>query len=202
MKSNLQQCIENFGPAPRKFTGRKLNAYLKIQRPYWIRVSPSDQLAKTFNLLDMLYREGIVVWGQVVQANYQIFSEGTEDMPGDVVFSLDQNAQPMPTELHSVSMKINEIKHSDSPDPAYKKLIDHYADDYSRVYSLEVPDKISPNFKCHISTTYFSRKHLPAGLLCTGLLPLIVLPRTPMVTIPLPEAFWPAALAEWWLEPA
>ena len=68
----------------------------------------------------------------------------------------------------------------------------------TRVFGLKVPSTISPDFRCRLSTTFFVRKHLPKGKLCSPVLPLIVNKRQPYLVMPLPSRYWPKRFVDWW----
>jgi hypothetical protein len=88
MSSAIHDCIENFGPAPRRQSLWNKLTYFRIPRPAWLRANPSDGLSTLFDSLPALFTEGAVVWGHVIQANSLLFEPGAFDFPGELVTGL------------------------------------------------------------------------------------------------------------------
>lgn len=196
----LDQCIRNFGSAPRRFSIWDRLTYWRVVRPDWLYESPNDELETIFLNLSRLRKEGRVVWGQIIQANNLLFSRGGGDCPGEVVYSLEESASVDPDELGTVATAIESLKHTKPADTELLSIADYLTNEWTRVYGKLVPRSISPTFKCQISTVYFVRKHLPgpAHSLERSLLPLIVSHRSPHVALVLPSRYWPDQLVDWW----
>ncbi|HVX15999.1 MAG TPA: hypothetical protein VHC22_32745 [Pirellulales bacterium] len=198
MPNPIYECIENFRPAPRHHSLWDWITYFRIPRPVWLRENPTDGLATLFQNLHTLFTEGIVVWGHIIQANSQLFQSGVHDCPGELVYSLDDVRRVDPDRLGQVAHQLYSLKGTQPEDPELAPIAHYLTDQLIRVFGLPVPRSISPNLRCHISTTYFVRKHLPRRRLCNSLLPIVVNPREPHVAMPLPARYWPQPLIDWW----
>jgi hypothetical protein len=196
----IEQCAENFGPIPRRISLWDRLTYWRVARPDWLKQNPNDKLETLFLNLGMLRREGIVVWGHIIQANNLLFSPGPFDCPGEVVYSLDGTNPVDPDELGSIASALFSLKHTKPSDPDLASVANYLTNQMIRVLGKPVPRAISPGLACRISTVYVVRKHLPAPAhsLERSLLPIIVHPKPPHIALVLPSRYWPRALVKWW----
>jgi hypothetical protein len=67
-----------------------------------------------------------------------------------------------------------------------------------RGFGLPVPESVSPEIPCAISTVLFHRMHLPSGILKRAIVPLLVSQQDLRLAMVLPSKYWSAGLAEWW----
>jgi len=166
----------------------------------WLWLSPGDKMATLFRNTNPLFRDGVVVWGHVIQANQLMFQPGSENCPGEVVYSLAESHQVDPDTLAQVARDLFSLKGTHPNHPELNPIANYLTDEMIRVFGLPVPKVISPTLPCQISTTMFFRKHLPRQRLCSSLLPLVVNPSPPFVALPLPERYWPPELLAWWTQ--
>jgi hypothetical protein len=171
---------------------------MSVPAPQWAREDPSDKLNLLFKAASDVFANGIVVWGHLVQANSLLFQEGTDDCPGEVLFSLDEKRQVEPEYLQCLARMLFSMKGKPQDDPRLQRYADILADELTRSFGRPVPREINPEHDCRTSATYFMRKHLPNRRLSASLLPLVVSPREPHFALPLPAKFWPGQLVEWW----
>ncbi|MBL8819690.1 MAG: hypothetical protein JNL58_26935 [Planctomyces sp.] len=196
----FHQCVKNFGENPRHISLWDRLTYWRVVRPDWLYESPNDELETIFLNLAQLRRDGVVVWGHIIQANNLLFSPGGGDCPGEVVYSLDRTMPVDPEELGSVADAIGSLKHTKPSDPDLASIADYLTNEWMRVYGKPVPATISPNREYKISTVYVVRKHLPkpSQSLERPFLPILVLPEPPHVALVLPSRYWPQVLIDWW----
>ena len=57
--------------------------YWRVPKPLWLRLSPSDNLTTLFRRMKRLFREGVVVWGHLIQANALLYEDGSDNCPGE-----------------------------------------------------------------------------------------------------------------------
>ena len=198
MQDLLLECIANFSLPPRKIRLWDRLWYLRIPHPYFVIANKEEKLNVHFQNLKELFRDGIVVWGYIIQANQHLFTAGSRDLPGEVVYSLDEKVTIDPIALSKIAWSIGRLKGTQPTQPNLQRIAEYLTDEYIRVFGLPVPESISPDFPCRISTTYFVRKHLPLRKLCKPLLPMIVHPRNPFIATSLPARYWPKELLQWW----
>lgn len=198
MPNPIHECIENFGPAPRRQSRWDRLTYFRVPKPLWLRQRPSDGLNTLFENLPALFTAGTVVWGHIIQANSLLFQPGADDCPGELVYSLTDAQRVDPDYLGQVAHQLFSLKGTEPADPDLAPIAEYLTNEMIRVFGLAVPKTISANLPCRISTTFFVRKHLPLRRLCTPLLPIVVNPVEPYVAMPLPARYWPQSLIDWW----
>ncbi len=107
----LLECRQRFIDPPRIFTPAA-EQMLLVNPPWLTRLRFGDALARLIQnkTLRALFREGVVVWGHVIQANLELFNPApwsdsyTYDRPGEIVFSFDQGAH-VPQQLSHVAAR-------------------------------------------------------------------------------------------------
>ncbi len=198
MNQTIRKCISNFGDAPRRFSLLDRLTYLQVSKPAWLRSNPTDKLSIHFNNLSSVFTNGMITWGHVIQANVMMYEAGSIDCPGELVYSIE-DAERVDTEhLQCVARELFRLKGTEPGDPKLLSIARYLTDERIRVFGLQVPTCISPLISYRISTTYFLRKHLPNGRLCSPLLPILVNPEEPHIVTPLPKRYWPQEFVEWW----
>ena len=200
MNEHLDRSKAKFGTAPRKFP-QSIRNYLKLNKPPWLPQVPDDKINLIFEHSDRVLRDGVVVWGRVIQANQQLFEDGEHDCPGEVVYSLDDSRKVDVGFLEQLATKLFSLKGTEPSHEELAPIANYLTDQMIRVYGLDVPRILSPNLNCKISTVFFDRKHLPNQKLCSLWLPIVVSRSAPFVATPLPERFWPRDLKELWCKP-
>ena len=198
MLDPIQECREKFGRAPRNISLYNRMTYFRVTKPLWLWLNRSDKLHTLLRNKRSLFNNGVVVWGQVVQANNLLFRHGYEDCPGEIVYSLNRTLHSDGRQMQRIASRLFALKGTKPADPSLRKIADYLTDEYTRVFGLDVPKIISPSLKCKISTTFFVRKHLPNQRLCKTLLPVVLSTSAPNILMPLPERYWPDSLLQWW----
>ncbi|MCC9602282.1 hypothetical protein LOC67_17140 [Stieleria sp. JC731] len=198
MNDQLELCRSNFfGRASIKKVWDKFT-YLRVPKPDWLGEDPSDRLSVLFDNLEMLYADGTIVWGRIIQANGLLFESGEDNCPGEVVYSLTDRADNEPECLTDIAGRLYQLKGTTPADSELLNIARYLSDEHVRVFGLPVPHSVNASLRCKISTTYFYRKHLPGGRLCTMLLPIVVSRNSPHFAMPLPQKYWPKELVAWW----
>ncbi len=198
MNNFIAESSANFGYSPRSFSVFDRMGYLRVKKPKWLKDDPEDKMNLFFDHLSAVFKNGKVVWGHVIQANSTLFEVGTNDAPGELVYSL-QDSRNCSDFLPIVAQDLFSLKGTNPSNPELAPIANYLTDQFIRVYGLDVPRCVSSRIDCKISTTLFVRKHLPGGRLCRNLLPIVVLEDTPMVAAPLPLRYWSVPLLNWWL---
>lgn len=174
--------------------------YAQVAMPWW---AEDDALAELFGDIPSLLREGRVVWGQLVQANADLFETGHDDgLPGDVLY--DPAGRLTPTDLAPIArslfasrQQIEALRAADPPQAERLRLAEHFENEMSRARALRVPPG-DAHGELLVSTTYFVRRHLPTQTLMLSYFPLLILDRRPGSVIVLPSRWWPSAVLDMW----
>ena len=196
MLDPLSLCAQKIDDPPRRFSFRERVSYLRLPKPLWARQDRTDKIRTIFENAASVYRNGVLVWGHVVQANMLLFRDGKDDCPGELVYSLEPNGASTPRLLASVARELFALKGTHPHDRGLAAIADYLTDEHVRVFGLPVPSTISPVTPCLVSTTFFCRKHLPNGVISNPLMPILVNPSEPYVALPLPARYWPEELLD------
>jgi hypothetical protein len=202
MNELIKECVDKFGEPPRDHSWWLRWSYLGVPRPSWLVEDRSDKLSILFDNLDRLWCEGVVVWAHVVQANQLIWRPGPDNVPGELVYSLEDADRTELQLLGTVARRLYKLKGTSPDDPAEASIAKYISDEHIRVFGHRVPTTICARPRCRMSTTFFVRKHLPLGRLAEPFVPVVVLPEKPHVAMPLPGRFWPDSLLGIWREAA
>ncbi|QDV25778.1 hypothetical protein [Aureliella helgolandensis] len=201
----LKECRVTFGESPRYFDAAT-EQMLLVNPPWVTKLRWGDALAKLVQnrTLRRLFSKGKIVWGHVIQANDELYLPApsvdsyTYDRAGELVFSLDDSVEPPPSQLERVAVALAGLRYASELDSELQPWADYLDAETTRVVGKQVPDRIAPCGTFFVSTTLFRRSHLPNGVLCQSLLPIVVEAQQPHFTMPLPHAYWPTSLLEWW----
>ncbi len=185
----MENIRRNLGMPLRELT-RANRSQLRLRKPWWLWLNRSDDLNIIFRHQKRLIREGIVTWGYAIQVNQMMFEVGNGNCPGELVYSLTLSEAVTPYYLAEISARLYALKGTNPMEPSLQGIAHYLTDELIRVYGLAVPDQLSPELPCKISTTMFFRKHLPQRRFITPLMPILVCPTEPHIAMPLPEFFW------------
>lgn len=198
----IQQCTENLGPAPRRLPWFFNRGLWNPKRPEWLYAKPRDGLHKLFDTFPSLFRNGIVTWGHTIQVNSLMFEPGTNDSPGEMLYTLDDISGIDLYEMHQLARNLFSLKNTTPEDQNLSTIADYLTDELIRVFGLSVPSHLSNSYHFQISTVLFFREHLPPPkrFLQQELMPILVNPEPPFIATVLPSKFWPESFVEWWKE--
>ena len=166
--------------------------YDQIIPPDWLlingEIGPSH-FKELFENQDVLFSEGTVVWGRIIQANALLFSPGPEDHPAVVVYSLEEEIDSNPKLIKKVARRMGKLK-GKMTDPDLQKFSDMLKSEHTRKWKVPIPTRISNNIQCFYTTTLVIRKHIPDGYLINGLFPYLVCPEKTNAATILPSRYW------------
>ncbi len=185
----IQETRNKFGLPPRKISILE-RFYLEITPPSWMKRARDVSLLKLYQDQDLLYKEGIVVWGQIIQANELLFKRGNNDHPAAIVYSLDKTIDGKPEILGNIAQHLFSIK-GEKTDPDIQHFSDKLADEHVTDWKLPVPLRLTGGIECFYITTMVIRRHLPKWFLSNSLFPFLVCPDKTDAGMILPEKYWP-----------
>ena len=148
-----------------------------------------------------IWKHGVVVWAQVVQANARMYAPGPEDCPGTVIFSATEPDEIAFASLPKLTGKLHDLLDHESPGAHWTKRETEWWEDlhndgsYHRGYKL--PEEWQTTAKDYKgSSVLFHRAHLPGGIIQSRILPILVDPIACVAQV-LPASYWPAGMADW-----
>jgi hypothetical protein len=202
MRDVLEVCARNFEKARSGIFAPKAHQF-QVRRPAFCLKKPEDKLNLLFDNLDLLWSQGVVVWGAVAQANSLLFDKTKpQSCPADVVYSLDEPASVNMHYLAEAARAIFEVKNTEPEDPQEAEFAQCMTNEYLRSYGLDVPPKFSPWFPSKISVTFFERSEIPGRSIVSTVLPIVACPKEPFLVLPLPLKLWERGLRQRWIEAA
>lgn len=149
-----------------------------------------------------IWREGRIVWGYLIVANQGLRVPGDEDLPGEVVYSLDAPDDVALAKLPKIAGALAEAKFSDQATegfpPEQQEIIAHLRQETERAFGMQVPDSFSEGLRCFTSTFWGHRGHMPERALGGRLVPLLVLAKKVHDVLIIPGNFWPDELRLPW----
>ena len=129
---------------------------------------------------------------------YPVFSPGVLNCPGEVVYCLDRDRQGVLPSLADTARALFSLKGEPQATLGLATVSEYLANERIRVFGLNVPEVISPDLLCAISTVFFNRKHLPNGVLSQSFFPIIVSQQSPCLAAIVPARYWPRSLLDAW----
>ncbi len=159
---------------------------LGVTAPQWFAHDPVFQ--RWFAALPALWRDGTVVWSQLVQANTLLFSKGTADCPGEVLF--DPTGRVAPERFAEAAQAMYQLKGLRLRNPWLRFFADALTHERVRTSGHDLPASLGARGMQTASLLFF-RQHLPGGVLGGGRLPLLVSREHPGIVMMLPSKYWP-----------
>ena len=197
MSSPIDVCRSRLGPPPREFSAEDLS-HLRIWA--WHPLLWIDSLMWIYAKQGTVRRQGEVVWGHIVQANNQLFQEGSLDLPADVLYSFDPYFDTAVDELGEIAGGLFELKDSRPRDKSLRPIANHLTDETTRAWKLPVPTAVTGGREVFLTTIMVVRKHLPQRHLAAPFFPLLACRSGTAAALIVPHRYWPPELLEFWEE--
>jgi hypothetical protein len=199
MKELIQKTRHGFGNPLRKFSFWQ-RWYNKIHPPSWMDTK-TDGLANIYRDYKLLLEQGLVVWGQIVQANSVLFEKGPDDAPAALLFSMDSDFDGNIQSLEEMAQYMYSFKNEDTSEMSeeLKHFIDVISDEYIRVFNQPLPDDLTGDKEVYFTSIMIHRKHIPGRCLKQGAFPILAAPSLTDQVMPLPEKYWSPELVQAWM---
>ena len=196
----ISETERNLGPSPRRLD---LAERIYILGCKWARLRyrlASDELHVVYEWRKRLLQEGDVALGVIVQANEELFSRGTYDLPANIVYSSNRTTPKLLDTLAQSADRIFALKNTEPEQDEERQFAEIITDEYGREMRQPVPKTIAGIEDVTLTTIIVFRKDLPHEYLTSGFFPVLTHPNTPAVMI-VPSKFWPKSILRAW-EPA
>ena len=186
-KGIIEQMRVEAGRIPRTFESRNRVRMGFLQKIF------DKELGQQVSKAKLLFEEGQIVWGSLVQANTLLFQPGSNNLPGCVLYSIDPRMDPRPLTLAECASELFSYKGKKNlGNPALQKFADRLQDEVSRPLGLQVPPSLTEQMPCQMSVIQFERNHLLDGRISGQIMPILTHPDTPSIMM-LPRWYWPEA---------
>lgn len=154
-----------------------------------------DESLATINLL---LREGRLVWGAIAQANHNAFVPGRMDVPSNAIFSTDPFFDSNPETLRDIALRIYGLKNAANVPSHLAEIAELISDEMNFALNVPVPSALTDGKSVFFTTTQLYRRSLPNSVLSMGFFPLLVLPERTTANLLLPLTYWSPALVSHW----
>jgi len=191
----MRDCRDGLGRPPRHFSIHDW-FYLHVWTP--VLLSYADPLRRIYRKQGCLRRDGVVVWGHIVQANDELYSHRAGDRPACVIYSPDPWFDDRPHELAAIASNLRSSRGTQQVDPQLAEVIRLLDDQYEDIPGLKLPSRITANREVYLTSMIVFRKHLPSRCLANPIFPLLISANESPAVLIAPSRYWPPKLAEVW----
>ncbi|QAA32618.1 hypothetical protein [Clostridium manihotivorum] len=162
----------------------------KFVKPSWLKTNVKDKLNLIYLDLGVLYKEGKIVYGCLVQANTTLFEKGNNDSPAAIIYSPDNYFDGNFDKLRKMASVLYSYKGVDDAPKNIKEFTDAITDEYKRIMNLKLPYEFTEGRDVYYTTIMVHRNHIPDGYLKKGCFPILIAPYRSKATIILPSRYW------------
>ena len=190
LKSEFEKTKSKFYDARENFTivEKKL---LKLKKPLWAYNKSSKDLAKVYKDQKVLYSQGRIALGTIVQANEELFkTDNAMSLPAVFLFSEDEYFLENPNKLIDMANKLYSLKGKETVDIEVKEFVDAITDEYTTILNKKLPFSISNGRDVYYTTIIVHRMHIPNIYLDRVLYPLLVYPEKVDSSFILSSFYW------------
>lgn len=190
LKSEFEKTKSKFYEARENFTivEKKL---LKLKKPLWAYNRSSKDLAKVYKDQKVLYSQGRIALGTIVQANEELFkTDNAMSLPAVFLFSEDEYFLENPNKLIDMANKLYSLKGKETVDIEVKEFVDAITDEYTTILNKKLPFSISNGRDVYYTTIIVHRMHIPNIYLDRALYPLLVCPEKVDSSFILSSFYW------------
>lgn len=170
----------------------------RFRPPPFLKTAPNNYLWEIYRQQESLFRQGLVVWGHIVQANNNLFKAGPYDHPASIIYSTDSRFDDQPHALESMAASLFAVKGKRHPDPEMAEFSRVLADEHDPAPRLPVPRSLTGGYAVFHTAIIVVRQHLPQGYLTHSLFPLLIEAQLTTAAIIVPCRFWPPGLVAMW----
>ena len=186
------------------YSGASPNAEDSFVKPFW--VDNFNGINKIYSDQALLFRQGRIVWGALVQANEMIFVKAPfyagkkdlrrVDLGGNIVFSTDVYFDEHPYELLAIAEKLFSYKDTTNAPHDIKKIVDVISNERETVFNVKLPHSVTDGKEVFFTTAMMVRKHLPQNRLTDSIFPILALPEQLETCILVPKHYWPETFTQ------
>ncbi len=197
MKELLERTRKKFGKVPRSF-GFTARIYNHISTPFLLKRLSTGLFDIIYKDKNVLYRNGRIVWGFIIQANDYLFKPGRGNYPAAAVFSTNSYFNDRLYLLSEIAEKLYSLKGKTDANIELTRFAEIITGERDVLYNLPIPESLTGGKVVYYTTIMVHRKHLPVNWLVSSWLPLLVHPTKTKAAIILPANYWEPDLKKFW----
>lgn len=174
-----------------------------LPKPLWIRLHKNDDLNVVYRDKDLVFQNGQIYYGYIVQANQMLFEKGNKtDLPANVLYSTHPIAEKCPEFLIELGHEMFRYKGKPEEEIPVEireivKVLTAETDRSSAYFSISMPDPENPermieNIDVYFCSVIVFHKDLPGKVLQGHFLPVIAAPERSAAVLVLPKEYWTA----------
>ncbi len=189
MKNFMKQSREIFYKERKKLTF-SFSWYNRLYKPKWMTKLMDRRFEDTYRHQRILYKNGRIAMGKIVQSNTLLFNAGKDDSPAAMVYSEDPYFEENPEKLKKIASYLYSIKGVKCEDEDLQIFSDILQDEFVTLFNFKVPEKITFGKNVYFTSFMVVRNHLPNGYIDFEYFPVIIYPEKTEASIILPSKYW------------
>lgn len=167
-----------------------------LTRPNWLKENTSDPLNGQIDDAKLLFEEGKLVLGCLIQANELLYQDDNRrDCPACFLYSEKDYFHDHWEELLELAeiLAMYKYKEYESCPPYLHEIVHVIKDERIRNCNYILPKEFTSGRKIYYTTVLVYPRHLPERKIEGSFLPLLVYPEQTVNSIVLPKYFWQGA---------
>lgn len=133
MKEIITECKMKFEYKKERFNILE-RMYNKLKKPHFMKISNDQRFKCIFDDQKLLFSEGRIVVGHIVQANTLLFEPGKLDHPACIVFSEDAYFDGNIDELYEIAHSLYALKGTVVEDSEIRKFVEVITDEMVSIH--------------------------------------------------------------------
>ncbi len=164
-------------------------------------------IARFYRLVDKkntLLKEGVIVWGYIIQANNVLFKPGNNPGIASIVYSFDPKFNNNISELYRIAQELYELKNKPIEHPElldFKEIATAITNEKDTLINILIPNSVALNKLVYYTTIPVYRRDLPLNYLKSCWFPILAAPQKTSITRILPAKYWFSPMVQAWCDP-
>lgn len=156
---------------------------------------------RIFHKKNTLLKEGMIVWGYIIQANLLLFKPGKNHSTAAIVYSLDPAFNDNLGELHRIATELYELKNKIIEHPELldlKEIAKAITNEKDTLINVQIPNSVALDKVVYYTTIPVYRRDLPLNYLKSCWVPILVAPKQTSISRILPTRYWSSSMIKAW----
>ena len=163
-------------------------------------------IARLYRIVDQkntLLKEGVIVWGYIIQANNLLFKPGKNQGVAAIVYSFDPGLNNNLSELYRIAKELYELKDKPIEHPELldlKEIATAITNEKDTLINVPIPNSVALNKIVYYTTIPVYRRDLPLNYLKSCWFPVLVAPYKTSITRIVPAKYWFSPMIQAWCQ--